>query len=90
MSYWILWPVGIALWLALGWWEFGVIEARALKDKNGDNDGHPTLSFFVYTIFTKFPLAIALAFLLLGIFWGILMTHFLWHWDPTCSPPGAG
>lgn len=85
MNFWWLWPVGIIAWLVLGWTEFGVIEARALKDKNGDNDGHPTLSFWVYTIFTKFPLSIMIVGLAIGFFAGILSTHFLWHW----CPPGS-
>lgn len=85
MSYWILWPLGIACWLALGFFEFGVIETRALRDKTGDSDGHPTLSYFVYYITTKFPLAAILgAFVTGGVMWG-LAVHFWWHW----CPPGS-
>jgi hypothetical protein len=83
MNYWILWPVGIAAWLLLGWAEFGVIEGRALSAKAKPNQ--ITLSMLVYTVASKFPLALATACLALGYFWGALLTHFLWHW----CPPGS-
>lgn len=80
---WIVWPVGTALWLALGWWEFGKIEARALSAKAGKSQ--ITLSMFLYTIATKFPLSVFLGGLLIGLFFGMLSTHVLWHW----CPPGS-
>lgn len=83
MNYWILWPVGILFWLILGWTEFGWIEGRALSAKAGPKQ--ITLSMFVYTVSTKFPLAMALGCMFLGLFWGLLLTHFLWHW----CPPGS-
>ena len=82
-NYWYVWPIGILSWLALGWFEFGVIEANALK--SGDESKKPTLSFFIYTISTKFPLAMAIGCAAVGMFFGILWTHFFWHW----CPPGS-
>lgn len=86
MNYWIIWPVGIALWLALGFSEFGVLEARALKSKDANK---PTLSYFVYYITSKFPLAAILgAFVTGGIMWG-LAVHFWWHYCPAGSISGG-
>lgn len=82
-NYWIVWPVGIVLWALLGWAEFAYLESRALKPGAGANQ--ITLSFFVYSICAKFPLAIAFGFLQLGIFIGVLSAHFYWHW----CPPGS-
>ena len=83
LNYWIVWPVGIALWLGLGWLEFGYFEANALSSKA--KPGQITLSMFVYTISSKFPLAMATGCLAIGYFFGALLTHFLWHW----CPPGS-
>lgn len=83
MDYWYIWSIGIVLWLALGWAEFGVLEGRALSAKATKNQ--ITLSMFVYTIFTKFPLSVMIAGLGIGYFAGVLSTHFLWHW----CPPGS-
>jgi hypothetical protein len=83
MNYWYVWPIGIGLWLALGWAEFGMIEGRALSDKATKNQ--ITLSMFVYTVFTKFPLSVMITGLGIGYFAGVLSTHFLWHW----CPPGS-
>lgn len=83
MSYWIVWPAGIAIWLALGWGAFAFFEARGLRhDARKDQI---TLSMFCYTIGSKFPLSILLGGLMIGLFWGILATHLLWHW----CPPGS-
>lgn len=83
MSYWLIWPVGIVIWLALGWAAFAYFEAHALRhDARKDQI---TLSFFLYTIGSKFPLSIFIGGLFVGLFWGILATHLLWHW----CPPGA-
>lgn len=83
MNYWYIWPVGISIWLAAGWAVFAVFESRALKhDARKDQ---VTLSFFLYTIGSKFPLSIGLAGLLMGLFLGILGTHLLWHWCPAGS-----
>ena len=83
MNYWYLWPIGIAAWLGLGWLEFGYFEARALSASA--KPGQITLSMFIYTVSSKFPLALATGCLALGYFWGSLLTHFLWHW----CPPGS-
>jgi hypothetical protein len=83
MNYWYVWPIGIVLWLALGWAEFGVIEGRALSAKARANQ--ITLSMFIYTVSTKFPLAMALGCTCVGLFFGILYTHFFWHWCPPRS-----
>lgn len=83
MNYWVVWPVGITLWLALGWGAFAVFEGRALRhDHRADQ---VTLSMWCYTIGSKFPLSILLAGFLLGAFFGGLGVHFFWHW----CPPGS-
>jgi hypothetical protein len=83
MNYWLVWPIGIALWLALGWAAFAWFESRALC--HGARKDQVTLSFFVYTIGSKFPLSILLAGLMIGSFIGGLGVHFFWHW----CPPGS-
>ena len=83
MSYWWVWPIGILLWLALGWSEFAYFEKKGLS-KNAKPD-QITLSMFLYTIISKFPLSLFLGGLFVGLFWGILMTHLTWHW----CPPGS-
>ncbi len=86
MSYWLLWPLGIAFWLLLGFFEFGVLEARALKSSDARK---PTLSYFVYYVTSKFPLAAILgAFVTGGVMWG-LAVHFWWHWCPPGSLTGG-
>jgi uncharacterized membrane protein len=82
MSYWILWPVGIVLWLALGWAEFAYLEKRGLMPTRKNQI---TLSLFCYTVASKFPLSVFWAGLMIGLFFGTLSTHFLWHW----CPPGS-
>lgn len=87
MSYWLVWPLGIALWLALGWIAFAWFESRALAhDARKDQI---TLSFFLYTIGSKFPLSILLVGFLVGLFFGILGTHVLWHYCPPGSISGG-
>jgi len=86
MSYWVIWPIGIVLWLAVGWFEFGYIEAKALHTNDPNK---PTLSRFIYTICTKFPLAMAIGCAAVGMFWGILWTHLFWHWCPPGSITGG-
>ena len=83
MSYWLIWPVGIVIWLVLGWAAFAYFESHALRhDARKDQI---TLSFFLYTIGSKFPLSIFIGGLFVGLFWGILATHLLWHWTPAGS-----
>jgi hypothetical protein len=85
LDYWYVWPIGIAIWLVLGWAFFAYFEYQALK-KNPAKD-HISLSMFFYTVFTKFPLAILLVGFICGMFFGGLGVHFLWHW---CPGGGAG
>ena len=82
LNFWYVWPVGAALWLMLGWAEFGVVESYALKFPSSI---HVTLSYWVYRIATKMPLALALGMMMFGMFWGGLFVHFFWHW----CPPGS-
>lgn len=83
MSYWFVWPAGIAIWLVIGWAAFAWFESRALK--HGARKDQITLSFFMYTMGTKFPLSIFLLGLLVGLFVGGLSVHFYWHF----CPPGS-
>jgi hypothetical protein len=87
MSYWLVWPVGIVIWLLVGWSTFAYFEAKALS--HGARKDQITLSFFLYTIGSKFPLSILLAGLLIGTFIGILGTHVLWHYCPPGSVSGG-
>lgn len=84
LNLWYVWPVGILLWGLLGWAEFGVLERRGLASKAGDST-HPTLSYFVFYLTSKFPLSIAIGCVAFGMFWGGLFVHFWWHW----CPPGS-
>jgi hypothetical protein len=87
LNYWLVWPIGIAAWLALGWSAFAWFEAKALRhDARKDQI---TLSFFLYTVGSKFPLSILMAGLLIGMFFGILGTHVLWHYCPPGSISGG-
>jgi hypothetical protein len=83
VSYWVVWPTVIISWLVLGWAAFALLETRALK--HAHRKDQVTLSFFLYTIGAKFPLSIFLAGLLIGLFFGSLATHVLWHWCPAGS-----
>ena len=83
MSYWIVWPLGIAIWLVLGWGVFAIFEAKALK--HDARKEQITLSMFLYTVGSKFPLSILFAGLIIGIFVGGLGVHVLWHWCPEGS-----
>lgn len=83
LNFWWIWPIAIALWLFLGWAEFGVFESWALSAKAKGNQ--ITLSMFVYTVATKFPLAAIIGVSAVAFFFGILYTHFFWHW----CPPGS-
>jgi len=75
------WIVGIPLWLILGWAAFAFFEARAFRHPERQN----TLSAFLFSVGQRFPLSIFLVGLLIGLFWGALATHILWHW----CPPGS-
>lgn len=86
MNYWYVWPIGIALWLALGFFEFGVIEKNALASSDPKK---PTLSFFIFYVTSKFPLAAIIgAFVTGGVMWG-LAVHFWWHFCPPGSISGG-
>lgn len=83
MNYWFVWPIGIAIWFALGWSAFAWFESRALA--HGARKDQITLSMFCYTVGSKFPLSILLAGLVIGGFVVGLGVHFFWHW----CPPGS-
>ena len=78
-----MWPIGITIWLVFGWAAFAYFEAKALR--HSANKNQITLSFFLFTIGSKFPLSIFLGALLIGLFFGSLSTHVLWHY----CPPGS-
>ena len=86
MSDWIIWPVGIALWLALGIALFIWREVPGLRGKKG----HVTLSRWIYTVSTKFPLFVAWLYMNIGLVLGSLTTHFYWHWCPALTPLTGG
>lgn len=86
-DYWYVWPIGIAVWLVIGWCFFALFEARALSKSAQKNE--ITLSMFCYTVFTKFPLALLLVGFTCGMFFGGLGVHFLWHWCPSGSISGG-
>lgn len=81
-DFWYVWPIGIALWVGIGWLEFGYFEAKAIANPSPTRI---TLSYFVYYICTKFPIATFYGGLFVGLFFGTLSTHFLWHWCPAGS-----
>jgi hypothetical protein len=83
LDYWYVWPIGILLWLLVGLSLFGYFEYRALR-KNPDKN-QITLSMFMYTVYSKFPLAILLTGFICGMAFGGLGVHFLWHWCPAGS-----
>lgn len=83
MNYWYVWPIGGTIWVTIGWVFFALFEKNGLRhDARKDQI---TLSMFLYTIGSKFPLSIFLAGWLLGGFFFSLATHVLWHW----CPPGS-
>lgn len=81
-NYWIVWPVGILLWLLIGWVEFGYFETKALTQPS---DKRITLSYFIFYVTSKFPLATFWGGVLVGAFFGSLSVHFWWHY----CPPGS-
>lgn len=81
-NYWIVWPVGILIWLVIGWAEFGYFESNAILHPSSSR---VTLSYFVYYLSTKFPLSIFWGGVLVGAFFGSLSVHFFWHF----CPPGS-
>lgn len=82
-DYWYVWPIGIVIWLILGWSFFALFEYKALQSNASKNE--VTLSMFCYTVFSKFPLMILLVGFVCGMFFGGLGVHFLWHWCPVGS-----
>src|SRR6185437_3845320 len=85
MIYWLIWPIGITLWLAIGWTAFFYFEAKGLHNKHESVTGYITLSYFIYTLTKKMPLLIFLIGLAVGLFWGGLAVHLWAHW----CPPGS-
>lgn len=83
MNMYIIWPLGISIWLTIGWIAFAVFEALGIK--HNDTKGYITLSYFVYRVTQAWPPAIFLMGLAIGLFWGGLAVHFFWHW----CPPGS-
>jgi hypothetical protein len=67
------WIIGI--FIAIGF--FAWFEADAFRHPERTN----TLSHFIFTIGSKWPLSIWL----MGLFAGGLATHFFWHWCPAGS-----
>lgn len=80
---WIIWPVGISLWIALGWGLFAWRETLGIR--HDDTAGYVTLSYFVWRVSQAWgPFQFVLGFAV-GLFWGALAVHFWWHW----CPPGS-
>lgn len=84
MSDWFIWPLGISIWLAIGWAGFAWRETLGIEHK-GSAAGHITLSYWTYRVTQAWPPAIFLIGLFVGMFWGGLMVHFWWHWCPAGS-----
>lgn len=85
MSDWIVWPVGVLLWLILGCALFFWRELPGLRGE----PGRVTLSFAVWTLWQKFPLSILWLWANLFMFLGGLTVHFFWHWCPPGSLTGG-
>jgi hypothetical protein len=85
MSDWIIWPLGIFLWFVLGLALFIWREVPGLRGA----PGRITLSRWVYTVSTKFPMFIAWLYINIGAVIGSLTTHFYWHWCPAIIPLGG-
>lgn len=60
---------------------FAFFEARAFRHPDRQN----TLSHWIYTIGSKWPLSIWL----MGMLAGGLAVHFFWHWCPVGSISGG-
>lgn len=80
MIYWLIWPVGITVWLTIGWVAFAYFEWKGLGHDHAA--GYITLSYFVYRVTKAWPPAIFLMGLGVGGFWVGLAVHFWWHWCP--------
>ncbi len=83
MNLWLIWPIGISIWLVIGWIAFAIFERLGIK--HNDVGGYITLSYFVYRITQVGPPSIFLLGLSIGLFWGGLCVHFFWHWCPAGS-----
>ena len=71
------WIVGTLVAIAF----FAIFEGAAFKHPERYN----TLSHFIYTVGSKWPLSIWL----MGMFAGGLAVHFFWHWCPAGSFSGG-
>lgn len=61
---------------------FAYFETAAFRHPSRYN----TLSRFIYTVGSEFPLSI----FIMGMFVGGLAVHFWFHWCPDLQPPGIG
>jgi hypothetical protein len=87
MNEWVIWPIGIGLWVAIGWmafWYFEIYAFRHTKDP-----GSVTLSRWLYTIGSKFPLFIIIGVGAIAYFLGVMSAHLAWHWCPPGSISGG-
>lgn len=71
---WVVWPIWLAAWLALGVITFAYLEHHFW--------GRLTLSRFVHETTKRFPLLTFATGLFLGLLIGGLGVHFWWHWCP--------
>ncbi len=85
MSDWLVWPLGILAWLVLG---VALFVWREVPGLRGQAE-RITLSYWMYSVSTKFPLFVAWLYLNVGMLLGGLSVHFYWHWCPSLSPLGG-
>lgn len=83
MNLWIIWPLGITLWLTIGWVVFSIFEYLGIK--HDDTKGYITLSYFVWRVTQAWPPSMFLLGFSVGGFWCGLAVHFWWHWCPAGS-----
>lgn len=84
----IHWVAFLAIVFGISAGGFGFLERSALNDPNG-----LSLSQFTVNMIYAWPPVVFIAGLAIGLFLGILTTHFLWPWVPlqkrvTCGECG--